>query len=160
MSPPLESQAPAEAGEQSRRAHDETGSPVTAHLRIRMGQEDAHYGGGLVDGARILKLFGDLVTEITVRTDGDEGLLSQYSEVRFTAPVHPGDYIEATGRLVRHTRLRRVVELEARKVIAAGRDGAASSADVLVEPVAVCSATATTVVPTRPKKRPAAAREE
>ncbi|MCC9703930.1 holo-ACP synthase [Streptomyces sp. MNU76] len=130
---------------------------TTAFLRVRIGQEEAHYGGGLVDGARILRLFGDLVTEITVRTDSDEGLLSEYSDVRFTAPVHPGDYIEASGRLVRSTRLRRIVELRAHKVIAAkpgagaGPGGGAgdSSAEVLDEPQLVCAATATTVVPMR-----------
>ncbi|WP_251829198.1 holo-ACP synthase [Streptomyces sp. ATCC 21386] len=126
---------------------------TTAFLRVRIGQEEAHYGGGLVDGARILRLFGDLVTEITVRTDSDEGLLSEYSEIRFTAPVHPGDYIEASGRLVRSTRLRRIVELQAHKVIAAkpgaGAGAGDSSAEVLDEPQLVCAATATTVVPMR-----------
>jgi len=33
-------------------------------LRVRLGQQDAHYGGNLVDGARILALFGDVATEI------------------------------------------------------------------------------------------------
>ncbi|MER7394145.1 holo-ACP synthase [Streptomyces sp. NPDC000151] len=124
---------------------------ITAFLRVRIGQEEAHYGGGLVDGARILRLFGDLVTEITVRTDGDEGLLSEYSGIRFTAPVAPGDYVEASGRLVRRTRLRRVVELQAYKVIAARPDSGPSAADVLDEPQLLCTATATTVVPP-PKK--------
>lgn len=122
-------------------------APLTAFLRIRIGQEEAHYGGGLVDGARILRLFGDLVTEITVRADGDEGLLTEYKEVRFSAPVHPGDYIEARGRLVRRGRLRRVVELEAHKVIATRPDKAPTAAEPLDAPELVCSATATTVAP-------------
>ncbi|WP_217246040.1 holo-ACP synthase [Streptomyces sp. AC602_WCS936] len=128
---------------------DEQAPEITAFLRVRIGQEDAHYGGDLVDGARILRLFGDLVTEITIRTDGDEGLLSQYSDLRFTAPVKPGDYIEARGRLVRRTRLRRVVELQAHKVLGA-RPGANESAGLVLDtPQLVCSATATTVVPYR-----------
>jgi phosphopantetheine--protein transferase-like protein len=122
---------------------------TTAFLRVRVGQEEAHYGGDLVDGARILRLFGDLVTEITIRTDGDEGLLAQYSDVRFAAPVKPGDYIEARGRLVRQTRLRRVVELEAHKVLSAHPGAGESAAAVLDAPQLVCSATATTVVPYR-----------
>ncbi|MEV5437910.1 holo-ACP synthase [Streptomyces sp. NPDC052682] len=122
---------------------------ITAFLRVRVGQEEAHYGGDLVDGARILRLFGDLVTEITIRTDGDEGLLAQYSDVRFAAPVKPGDYIEARARLVRRTRLRRVVELEAHKVLSARPGAAQSAAAVLDAPQLVCSATATTVVPYR-----------
>jgi phosphopantetheine--protein transferase-like protein len=122
---------------------------INAFLRVRIGQEQGHYGGGLVDGARILQLFGDLVTEITIRTDGDEGLLSEYSAVRFTAPVRPGDYIEATARLLRRTRLRRVVELEAYKVIEARPGTWPSAAEALDEPLLVCAATATTVIPVR-----------
>ncbi|MFI2549165.1 hotdog fold domain-containing protein [Streptomyces rochei] len=121
-------------------------NPVTAQLRIRIGQEEAHYGGELVDGARLLRLFGDLVTEITIRTDGDEGLLAEYSDVRFTAPVRPGDYIEATAQLVRSTKLRRFVVLEARKVIASS-DTSPSAAQPLAEPITVCTANAVTVVP-------------
>ncbi|KOT28296.1 3-aminobutyryl-CoA ammonia lyase [Streptomyces caelestis] len=123
---------------------------VTAQLRIRIGQEEAHYGGELVDGARLLRLFGDLVTEITIRTDGDEGLLAEYSDVRFTAPVRPGDYIEATAQLVRSTKLRRFVALEARKVIASC-DTSPSAAQPLAEPITVCTANAVTVVP-KPKR--------
>ncbi|WP_231114616.1 holo-ACP synthase [Lentzea aerocolonigenes] len=120
---------------------------TTASLRVRIGGEEGHYGGGLVDGARVLKLFGDVLTEITVRTDGDEGLLSEYTEVKFHAPVRPGDFIEARGSVVRETRLRRVVELTAHKVIAARPDKAETAAEVLAEPELVCTATATTVVP-------------
>lgn len=133
-------------------APDEQAPNTTAFLRVRIGQEDAHYGGHLVDGARILRLFGDLVTEITIRTDGDEGLLAQYTDLRFTAAVKPGDYIEARGRLVRRTRLRRVVELEAHKVLSACPEAGDSAAAVLDAPQLVCTATATTVVPYRRTK--------
>ena len=51
---------------------------IVSTLRVRMGQEDAHYGGNLVDGARMLKLFGDIMTEIAIITDGDEGLFVGY----------------------------------------------------------------------------------
>ncbi len=121
--------------------------PITATLRLRIGTEDAHYGGGLVDGARILRLFGDLVTEITIASDGDEGLLAGYTEVRFRAPVRPGDYIEADARLVRSTRLRRMVRLRAHKVIEAAPDGPPSAARRLRTPVLVCEAEAVSVVP-------------
>ncbi|MFJ7150873.1 holo-ACP synthase [Streptomyces sp. NPDC100445] len=137
-------------------APEERTPETTAFLRVRIGQEEAHYGGHLVDGARILRLFGDLVTEITIRTDGDEGLLAQYNDVRFTAPVKPGDYIEVRGRLVRRTRLRRVVELQAHKVLGARPGAGESAAEVLDVPQLVCTATATTVVPYR-KTEPASA---
>ncbi|MGW4322224.1 holo-ACP synthase [Streptomyces sp. NPDC004684] len=145
VSPPsIHTTAPAQHS-----ARGEQTPEATAFLRVRVGQEEAHYGGDLVDGARLLRLFGDLVTEITIRTDGDEGLLAQYSDVRFAAPVKPGDYIEARGRLVRRTRLRRVVELEAHKVLSARPGAGESAAAVLDAPELVCSATATTVVPFR-----------
>lgn len=122
---------------------------VTAVLRVRMGVSDGYYGGGLVDGARILRLFGDLATEITIRLDGDEGLLSEYTNVKFTAPVNAGDYIEAVGRLSHRTRLRRFVEFEARKVIAARYDLGPTAAVVLEPPIVVCRAVGITIRPYR-----------
>ena len=41
----------------------------------------AHYAGNLVDGAYALGLFGDVATEVCIRTDGDEGLFAAYSDV-------------------------------------------------------------------------------
>jgi len=55
-----------------------------AKLRVRMSSHDAHYAGNLVDGARILNLFGDLATELTIRYDGDEGLLRAYDNVEYS----------------------------------------------------------------------------
>ena len=52
-------------------------------IRVRMSTADAHYGGNLVDGAKILSLFGDVATELLVRLDGDEGLFLRYDEVEF-----------------------------------------------------------------------------
>ncbi|GAB3971772.1 hypothetical protein GCM10029978_047580 [Actinoallomurus acanthiterrae] len=120
----------------------ETAEPgeLTVMLRARMGGADGHYGGGLVDGARILRLFGDLATEITIRLDGDEGLLSEYTGVRFTSPVQVGDYVEAEARLVRRGPLRRTIEFTARKVIAARPDLGPSRAEPLDPPVVVCRA--------------------
>ena len=70
--------------------------------RIRIGQQDAHYGGGLVDGARILALFGDAATELMIRTDGDEGLLAAYETVQFLSPTHAGDFLIPAQRLCSH----------------------------------------------------------
>ncbi|HCJ58156.1 MAG TPA: 3-aminobutyryl-CoA ammonia lyase, partial [Clostridiaceae bacterium] len=66
-----------------------------AVIRLRMSAHDAHYGGNLVDGARMLGLFGDVATELLIRNDGDEGLFCAYDMVEFLAPVYAGDYIEA-----------------------------------------------------------------
>ena len=112
-----------------------------------MGQEDAHYGGNLVDGARMLKMFGDIITEVAVIVDGDEGLFVGYESIEFTAPVYGGDFIEASGKVTRIGNTSRTVEFEARKVIASRYDESPSAADVLVEPILVCRAIGTTVVP-------------
>jgi 3-aminobutyryl-CoA ammonia-lyase len=120
---------------------------IVSTLRVRMGQEDAHYGGNLVEGARVLKLFGDIVTEIAIVTDGDEGLFVGYDKVEFLSPVYAGDFLEVTGTVTRIGNTSRTVRLEARKVIASRYDQTPSAADILVEPVVVVRAVGTTVVP-------------
>jgi 3-aminobutyryl-CoA ammonia-lyase len=111
-----------------------------------MSAHDAHYGGDLVDGARMLGLFGDVATELLIRADGDEGLFAGYSSVSFLAPVHAGDYIEAEGRIVRFGNTSREMEFEARKVISPRPDISDSAADVLDPPVVVARARGTCVV--------------
>jgi len=116
-------------------------------IRMRMSAHDAHYGGNLVDGARVLGLFGDVATELLIRSDGDEGLFAGYESVEFLAPVHAGDFIEAEGRIVRFGNRSRAIEFEARKVIAARPERSPSAADVLNPPVVVCRARGTCVIP-------------
>lgn len=70
-------------------------------IRLRMSAKDAHYGGNLVDGAHMVHLFGDVATELLIMHDGDEGLFVAYDNVEFLAPVYAGDYIEATGEIVK-----------------------------------------------------------
>jgi 3-aminobutyryl-CoA ammonia-lyase len=124
-----------------------TGEGLTALLRVRMNTLDAHYGGNLVDGARMMALFGDLATELLIRLDGDEGLFASYDSVQFTAPVYAGDYIEAEGRIVKVGHASRRMEFEARKVIAVRPDISESAADVLDPPIVVCRASGTCVTP-------------
>lgn len=116
-------------------------------IRIRMSLHDAHYGGELVDGAKMLQLFGDVATELLIRNDGDEGLFRAYDSVEFLAPVYAGDYIEATGKIVQVGRTSRKMVFEARKVISPRSDLSDSAAEVLPEPVIVCRASGTCVVP-------------
>ncbi len=124
-----------------------TSEGLSAVLRVRMSSLDAHYGGGLVDGARMLALFGDVATELLIRIDGDEGLFASYDSVQFVAPVYAGDYIEAQGRIVRVGKTSRRMEFEARKVIAARPEIGESAADALDPPIVVCRATGTCVTP-------------
>lgn len=116
-------------------------------IRLRMGGHDAHYGGGLVDGARVVGLFGDVATELLIAFDGDEGLFVAYDSIEFTAPVFAGDYIEARGRITRVGRTSRTMEFEAVKVITARTDVSPSAADLLAEPLVVCRARGTCVTP-------------
>jgi len=109
----------------------------------------AHYAGNLVDGAYSLALFGDVATELCIRTDGDEGLFASYSDVQFRAPVQAGDVIEVVATVSRVGRRSRTIEFEAR-VICRGRggDGAAASAAAVLDPAIVATtATGTVVIP-------------
>lgn len=107
----------------------------------------AHYGGGLVEGAYVMGLFGDVATEMCLRTDGDEGLLAGYGEVAFLAPVRAGDVVEATARLVRVGRRSRTLEFTARVCARARPDRSDSAGEILDPPLVVATARAEVVVP-------------
>ena len=132
-------------------------TPTSVTIRLRMSAHDAHYAGNLVDGARMLALFGDVATELLIRLDGDEGLFRAYESVEFLAPVHAGDYIEAEGRILEIGKSSRKMSFEARKVIrnqpVAEGGLAESSAIVLNPPVVVCRAVGTCVTPVALQRR-------
>ena len=107
----------------------------------------AHYGGGLVEGAYCLGLFGDVATELAIRTDGDESLLAGYDRVELLTPVRAGDVLEATATLTRVGRRSRGVSFEARVVCRAAPERGPSAADVLDPPLVVARAEGTIVVP-------------
>ncbi len=119
----------------------------TCVIRLRMSQADAHYGGNLVDGAKMLQLFGDVATELLIRNDGDEGLFAGYDSTQFLAPVYAGDYIEACGKIINVGNSSRRMEFEARKVIVSKPEISDSAAEILEEPIVVCRAVGTCVVP-------------
>ena len=108
---------------------------------------DAHYGGGLVDGAYVLGLFGDVATEACVVMDGDEGLFASYSDVQFRAPVLAGDVIEATCSVTAVGRRSRQLSFEARVVCRADPGHGPSASAQLDEPIVAVTATGTVVVP-------------
>jgi 3-aminobutyryl-CoA ammonia-lyase len=114
---------------------------------MRMSMHDAHYGGNLVDGAKMLQLFGDVATELLIINDGDEGLFRAYDSVEFLAPVYAGDFIEAEGEIIECGNTSRKMRFEARKVIAPLPYINDSAAEVLEKPIVVCRATGTCVVP-------------
>jgi 3-aminobutyryl-CoA ammonia-lyase len=120
---------------------------LKAVIRVRMSMHDAHYGGNLVDGAKMLQLFGDVATELLIRNDGDEGLFRAYDSIEFLAPVYAGDFIEAEGEIIECGNTSRKMKFEARKVIVPLPYISDSAAEVLENPVVVCRATGTCVVP-------------
>jgi len=119
----------------------------TAHIRLRLGQEDAHYGGNLVAGATQLRIVGDLITELAMRYDGDEGLFRAYESVEFLAPLYAGDWIEANGKIVSVGTTSRRCEFEVWKIGTARMDISESAAEFLDAPVLTLKAVGTTVVP-------------
>ncbi len=120
---------------------------IEARIRLRMGQNDVHYAGNLVDGAKMLHLFGDVATELLIRYDGDEGLFRAYSSVEFLVPVYGGDYIEAVGRITKVGNTSRNMEFEAFKVIAPCPQHGESAAEICDPPILVCRASGTCVTP-------------
>jgi 3-aminobutyryl-CoA ammonia-lyase len=130
-----------------------SGAEATDHVGLKVSHRryvpasHAHYAGNLVDGAYSLGLFGDVATEICIRTDGDEGLFASYSDVQFLAPVRAGDLLEVTAEVVRVGTRSRTLAFTA-AVVGRGRpDVSASAAEMLTEPLVATTATGVVVVP-------------
>lgn len=138
-------EAPSQNGTHSSRASAE--GAVTAWMRLRMGPHDARYAGGLVDGGRILQLLSDLATELSVVIDGDEGLFRAYDNVEFLAPVHSGDFIEATAMVTSQGRTSRRIVFEVTRRITMDPERGPSAAVLLSTPEVVARASGTVVVP-------------
>ena len=119
---------------------------MVVELRMRLSAADAHYGGNLVDGAHGLEIFGDIVTELAVRTDGDEGLFAGYDRIEFLAPMYAGDFVRAKGTIVKMGNTSRTVDLELWKEVIARPDVSDSAADYLDQPELVTRARGTYVV--------------
>ena len=98
----------------TRNGHD-AGTRVV-HRRY-VPYSDAHYAGNLVDGAYSLQLFGDVATEMCIRTDGDEGLFASYSDVQFRSAVRAGDVLEVTAELVKVGTRSRVIDFSVLVVV-------------------------------------------
>jgi 3-aminobutyryl-CoA ammonia-lyase len=120
---------------------------MTVTHRRYVPYSHAHYAGNLVDGAYSLAAFGDVATEMCIRTDGDEGLFASYSDVQFRAPVRAGDCIEIVATLVRVGARSREMSFEVRVITRGNPAGGESSADLLNEPVVATTARGVVVVP-------------
>ncbi|GGE75796.1 3-aminobutyryl-CoA ammonia lyase [Nesterenkonia cremea] len=118
-------------------------------LMVRVSSREVHYANDLVDGAFVLRLFGDAITFVTCRDDGDEGLLAAYEGVDFREQIHPGDFLAVHCHRVDRTRLSRTYDVVARRqgylVSDESRESAAIAWDQVGEVVA--SARAKVVIP-------------
>jgi 3-aminobutyryl-CoA ammonia-lyase len=122
---------------------------LTVTHRRYVPYSHAHYAGHLVDGAYSLGLFGDVATEMCIRTDGDEGLFASYSDVQFRAAVRAGDLLEITAEVVAVGRRSRTLDFRA-VVVGRGRPELSESASaILDESLVATTATGVVVVPAR-----------
>ncbi|MFG3702443.1 hotdog domain-containing protein [Micromonospora sp. NPDC047730] len=120
---------------------------LTVTHRRYVPYSHAHYAGNLVDGAYALGLFGDVATEVCIRTDGDEGLFASYSDVQFRGAMRAGDVLEVTATVTRVGTRSRTIDFVARVVCRGRPDRGESAAEVLDEPIVAVTATGTVVVP-------------
>lgn len=120
---------------------------MTVTHRRYVPYSHAHYAGNLVDGAYSLAAFGDVATEMCIRTDGDEGLFASYSDVQFLAPVRAGDCIEIQATLARVGSRSREMSFEVRVITRGNPDQGGSAADVMAQPVVATTARGVVVVP-------------
>jgi 3-aminobutyryl-CoA ammonia-lyase len=127
-------------------SHDGAWEVRKVMQRRYVGQENAHYGGGVVDGSFVLRLFGDAATELCVITDGDEGLFASYSDVQFLAPVLGGDVIEVEAEVTSTGIRSRKMSFVARVVCRSTPELGLSAATVLPVPIDVVRAQGTVVV--------------
>jgi acyl-CoA hydrolase len=112
-------------------------------LRLRLAPSDARYAGGLVPGSKVMEIFADLETELSLLEGGDEGLCAGYDSVEFLAPLRVGDFVEGTGRVVARGRSSRLIEVEVRRVLSVDEHGIRIADDA---PLTAARATVTVVV--------------
>tara|TARA_B100000929_G_scaffold193830_1_gene153695 strand:- start:43 stop:441 length:399 start_codon:yes stop_codon:yes gene_type:complete len=127
---------------------------LETELRLRVSSKNVHYAGGLVDGAYILNLFGDVATELTIRIDGDEGLLRAYDNIEFLLPIYAGDFLLIKGKIVKIGNTSRKILFEAYKTIESVKNAKNnSSCKILEPPILVAKASGTSVVLKEKQKR-------
>jgi 3-aminobutyryl-CoA ammonia-lyase len=92
-----------------------------AILRVRLSAQDTTYRSVIIPAARIMGMFADCITQITLREDGDGSLLAAYEGATFLQSVHIGDYLELQAKVIsRGNRSRRVAVTALRHIRAPG----------------------------------------
>ncbi len=114
---------------------------------IRMRMSDGHYGGGLVDGAKLIGLISDAGTELQIAWSGDEGLLAAWHHIEQYEPVYMGDYIEVKTWFSRYGNTSADMEGAVYKVGELIDGGKTNAARIIDPPRLVMRASATGVTP-------------
>ena len=87
------------------------------------------------------------MNQLTIRIDGDEGLLRSYDNVEFLSPVYAGDFLLIKGKVVKIGNTSRKIVFEAYKIIESIKNAKNnSSCKILDSPILVAKASGTTVV--------------
>ncbi|MGE0715576.1 MAG: hotdog fold domain-containing protein [Alphaproteobacteria bacterium] len=116
-----------------------------AEIEVRV---DSHYADGVVSLGTIVELFGMAGTKLAYMLDGDGGFMRAFDNVEFLAPVHHGDFVRVTARLLAVGRTSRRRSYEAHVVARTFGMGPERSHGALVDPpILAARATGTTVTP-------------
>lgn len=126
---------------------------IAASHRLRLSESDAHYGGGLVSGGRLMELLSDIATELCIRAEGDEGLFAGYSDVRFLSPCRAGDFLEVGGKITGRGNTSLKMTFRITRYAAACPEVSDSAADVVEPAEVVLEAEGTCVVPADRRRR-------
>lgn len=90
---------------------------LVGSMNVRVGNEWTHYAGEMVAGALILQLWGDCVSEISIRREGHGGLLVACDKLQFHHPIHTGDSLVISARLSEQGRRSRQFSCTAQLVL-------------------------------------------
>ncbi|MDR2076010.1 MAG: hypothetical protein LBP61_03630 [Desulfovibrio sp.] len=93
-----------------------TDKDTTLTMRYRMSERDAHYGGGLVNGARSLLYMGDVAARFMTKIYANRGRCTGMEVCRFYSPVFAGDYLEFVARILAREGKKATLEIRSFKV--------------------------------------------
>jgi 3-aminobutyryl-CoA ammonia-lyase len=108
---------------------------------------ESHYSDGTISLGTIVELFGVAGGLLSYKFDGDAGVMRAFEDLQFVAPAFQGDYVRITCRYLSIGNSSRRRKYEAHVIARTfGIGHAASSGDVLEEPILIASAIGTVVV--------------
>jgi hypothetical protein len=132
----------------------QTETTPDAVLRVRMNAQDTTYRSVIIPAARIMGLFADCITQITLKEDQDGSLLAAYENAQFKKSVHIGDYLELQARVLsRGNRSRRIGMVALRYIKTPGPSDPDTPPAVICEPPEIVAEAIIVVVVRRKEDR-------